>query len=431
MKKILIAIVVIVVSAGASAFAQQSLTPAAAVDIALSDNLELAAARIRIEEANARLLQAGLLPNPELELEGKFDIDFNAESKNTFSVGIVQPFSIGGRIAAQKDVARVGIERAIAEAADLERRLAGDLRRTFTELFAINEQIKLQEFLISLNEELLRATKAALSRGMVSEKDVNATLIALQQTLHKKKILESDLRSRLMELNKLMGRPAEFDFIAEGLLELRALPELSSLLLEKVLKRRPDYISARLEVAHAFNEQRLAKAEQFDSWRIGVNYEREHGSQDNGIDQFIVLKLSIPLPLFDKKQGRILETLAKKEHAQKRADALKFQISHELGDALKRAKTLATLLESYSPDILKRAEGNLKLVENGYRRGLTGITEVIQSRRQFTELKSSYIEMLAGYQRAIIDIEIAAGIFPGITKLKLANEVNYNEKINK
>lgn len=431
MNKILTIAAVMIIFVSTSSVAQQSLTPSAAVNIALSDNPELAAARIRIEEANARLLQAGLLPNPELELEGKFDFEFNTESKNTFSIGIVQPFSISGRIAAQKDVARVEIDRAIAEAVDLERRITGDVRRFFIELFAINEQIKLQGVLISLNEELLRATRAALSRGIVSEKDVNATLIAQQQTLNKKKILESHLRSKVMELNRLMGRPAGSDFVAEGSLEMPALPELSSLVLEKVLESRPDYISVRLEADLVFNEQRLIKAEQFDTWRIGVNYERERGSQENGTDQFIGLKLSIPLPFFDKKQGRILETSAKKEHARKRADALKFQISHELGDAFNRAKTLTTLLESYSPDILKRAEDNLKLVESGYRRGLTGITEVVQSRRQFAELKSSYIEMLAEYQRAIIDIEIAAGIFPGITKLRLANEVNYNEKINK
>ncbi|MEK6673831.1 MAG: TolC family protein [Nitrospirota bacterium] len=431
MKKLLIVVVVLLVFACVSAFAQQSLTPDAAVKIALNDNRELAAVRMRVEEAKARLVQAGLLPNPELEVEGKFDIAFKSESKQTFSIGIVQPFSVGGRIAAQKDVARFEIERAIAEAADLERRIVGEVRRAFTELFTADEQIKLQEFLIGLNEELLRATKAALVRGQVSEKDVNATQIALQQARQRQKVLETQRRSRLLELNKLQGKPAEFDFIAAGRLEAQALPELSAFVLEKTLERRPDYIAAQIDAALARSEQRLTKAEQFETWRIGVGYERDYGSQDNSLEQFIGLKLSIPLPLFDKKQGRILETLAKEERAQKTAEALRFQISHELADALNRVKSLASLLESYSPGILKRAESNVKLVENGYRRGLTGITEVIQSRQQFAELKSSYIELLAEYQRAVIDLEIAAGIFPGIARLKLVKEVNYSEKINK
>lgn len=435
MKTLLIAAVVIVVSASASGFAQPLLTLDAAVNSALTGNRELAAARMRVEEAKARLVQAGLLPNPELEVEGKFDIAFKSDSKHTFGIGFVQPFSISGRIVAQKGVARVDIDRALAEVDDLERRIVGDVRRMFTELFTADEQIKLQEFLIGLNEELLRATKAALVRGQVSEKDVNATQIALHQARQRQKVLETQRRSRLLELNKLMGKPAEFNFIAAGTLEAQALPELSAFVLEKALDQRPDYVGAQLDVDLARSEQRLTKAERFEAWRIGVGYQREQGAVDGtssqGVDQFVGLKLSIPLPLFDGKQGRILETLAKEDRAQKTAEALKLHISQELADALNRVKSLASLLESYSPDILKRAENNVKLVENGYRRGLTSIVEVIQSRQQFAELKSSYIDMLAEYQRAMIDLEIAAGIFTGTIKLKHANEVNSHEKSNK
>ncbi len=434
MKKLLTVVVVIITFATGQGFAQQSLTPEAAVNSALTDNRELAAMRMRVEEAKARLVQVGLLPNPELEVDGKFDIAFKSESKHTFGVGFVQPFSVSGRIAAQKGVALVDIERALAEVANLERRIVGEVRRAFIELFTIEEQIKLQEFLIGLNEELLRATKAALVRGQVSEKDVNATQIVLQQARQRQKVLETQRRSRMLELNKLLGKPADFDFIVVGKLETQALPELSAFVLEKALERRPDYIGAQLDVDLARSEQRLTKAERFESWRIGVGYQREQGAVDGassqGVDQFVGLKLSIPLPLFDGKQGRILETLAKEDRARRTAEALKLQISQELADALNRMKTLASLLESYSPGILKQAESNVKLVEDGYRRGLTSIVEVIQSRQQFAEFKSSYIDTLAEYQRSIIDLEIAAGIFHGTIKLKHANEVNSHEKSN-
>ena len=86
------------------------------------------------------------------------------------------------------------------------------------------------------------------------------------------------------------------------------------------------------------------------------------------------------------------------------------------------------MIESYSPDILNRAESNVSLAENGYRRGLIGITEVIQSGQQLAEFKSSYMEMLKEYHKALADIEIAAGIFPSAAGLKLSHEVIYSEK---
>lgn len=435
MKKLLeVAVIAVIITVSAQGSAQQLLTPEAAVNIALTENRELAAAKIRLEEAKARLVQAGLLPNPDLEINGTFDSAFKNEGEYTMGFGFNQPFSVSGRIAAQKGVARVDIERTVAEVANLERRITGEVRSVFTELSRIEERIALQEFLIGLNEELLMAIKTALERGQVSEKDVNAIQIALQQTRQQQKVLETQRRSQLLELKRLLGKPADFDLIVMGKLKLQISPDLSAFILSKALDRRPDYVGAQLEVEAARREQRLTRAERFEDWRIGVGYDRElsvvDGAPSQGTDQFVGLRLSIPLPLFDRKQGRILETLAREDRAQKNLEALGLQIAQELADALNRVKTLAPLLESYETGILKRAEDNVKLVEDGYRQGLTSIVEVIQSRQQFAELKSSYIDTLAEYQQAVIDLEIAAGIFPGTIKLKHANEVNSHEKSN-
>ncbi len=410
----------VVAATNVSAFDQQSLTLDAAVERALANNRELAAARVRVEEARARLAQAGLWPNPELELEGRFDSAFNNEGEHDFAAGVNQPFSVSGRVGAQQSVARVDIERTFAEVADLERRVVSDVRRAFSDSLAVEEQIKLHKFLIGLNEELLTATKAALERGQVSEKDVNAIQIALQQAQQRQKILETQRRSRLLELNKLMGQPAEREFALAGELQLQVLADMSAFTLEKALTRRPDFAAAQLDVNSAKAEQRLAKAERFEDWKIGAGYEREKsvidGAPPQNVDQFVGLKLSIPLPVFDRKQGRIRETVALEDRAQKTVEALKLQIAQELADAQQRVKTLAPLLESYTPEVLKRAEDNVKLVEQGYRQGLASIVEVIQSRQQFTELKSSYIDTLREYQEAVIELEIAAGIFPRTTK---------------
>jgi cobalt-zinc-cadmium efflux system outer membrane protein len=422
-----ILIMAVIVGTSVSAFAEQSLTLDAALQSALANNRELAAARVRGEEAKARLQQAGVWPNPELELGGRFDNAFRDEGQHNLSVGINQPFSVSGRIGAQKGVARVEIERTAAAVADLERRIVGEVRRAFTEVFAVEEQIKLQQFLIGLNEELLAATKGAVERGQLSEKDVNAIHIALQQARQRKTVLETQRRSHLLELNKLVGKPADNDFVAVGALDFQPLPDLSAYTLENALQRRPGFVAARLDVDSAKAEQRLAKAERFEDWRIGAAYESERSVVDGApaqpTDQFVGLKLTVPLPLFDRKQGRIRETVGLEDRAQKTAEALKLQIAQELADAQQRVKTLAPLLESYSPEILKRAEDNVKLVENGYRQGQANIVEVIQSRQQFAELKSSYIDTLREYQEGLIDLDIAAGIFPSTIKLRQSTEV--------
>ncbi len=404
-----------IVAINAAAPGQQSLTLEQAVQNAVANNRELVAARVRVEEAKARLQQAGLWPNPELELGGRFDNAFNNEGEHTIAAAVNQPFSVSGRVGAQKSIAQVDIERTLAEVADLERRTAGEVRTVFTELLTVEEQLKLQQFLIGLNEGLLTATQSALERGQVSVKDVNAILIARQQAQQRQKVLETQRRSRLLQLNRLLGQPPEYGLVAAGEFKMQPLPDPSAFTLEQALPRRPDFAAAQLDAALARSEQRLTKAERFEDWRIGAGYEREQtvveGAPPQRVGQFADLKLTVPLPLFDRKQGRIRETIAKEDRAGKLVDALRIQIAQELADALNRVKTLAPLLESYEGGLLKQAEDNVKLVEEGYRKGLIGMVEVIQSRQQFAELKSSYIDTLRDYQVALIDLDIAAGIF--------------------
>lgn len=414
--------------ASLSVFAQESLSREQSVQRALEGNRDLVAARVKVEEAKARLQQAGLWPNPELEVGNLLGNPVTSAGEYALAATVSQPFSISGRIAARKGLARVDIERTLAGVAELERGVVGEVRRAFTTYFAVEEQIKLQLFLIGLNEELLGATKVALERAQVSEKDVNAILIASQQARQRLEVLKTQRRSRSIELNKLMGQPPDRDFLVAGELELQPPPEPSTLSLDQVLTRRPDFAAAQLDVALARSEQQLAKAERIDDWRIGAGYELDKsvidGAPRQAADQFLGLKLTIPLPWFDRKQGRLRETVALEDRAQKTAEALRIQIAQEVADSLNRANTLAPLLASYQGGLLKRAEDNVTLVENGYRQGLTGIVEVIQSRQQFAELKASYIDTLREYDEAVVDLELAAGIFPSTIQLSQPTEVN-------
>ena len=426
MKKALV-VAVAFVSASVSLFAQESLSREQSVQRALESNRELVAARVQVEEAKARLQQAGLWPNPELEVGGLLGDPFTSAGEYALAATVSQPFSISGRIGARKGLARVDIERTVAGVAELERGVVGKVRRAFTTYFAVEEQIKLQMFLIGLNDELLGATKAALERAQVSAKDVNAILIASQQARQRLEVLKAQRRSRLIELNTLMGQTPDHDFVAVGELELQPLPESSTLALDQVLTHRPDFVAAQLDVALARSQQRLAKAERLDDWRIGAGYERDQsvidGAPRQSADQFLGLKLTIPLPWFDRKQGRVRETIALEDREQKTVEALRVQIAQEVADSLNQVNTLAPLLLSYQDGLLKRAEDNVKLVEDGYRQGLTGIVEVIQSRQQFAELKSSYIDTLREYDEALVDLEIAAGLFPSTIQFSQPTEV--------
>ncbi|MGH7807245.1 MAG: TolC family protein [Thermodesulfobacteriota bacterium] len=427
LRKALFATLIIVVTgssirffpAASDAEEPQSLTIDQAVDTALRENRDLKAARIQTEEAKGRLVQAGLFPNPSLETDFSSDFVFANEGERDFSAGLFQPLSLSGRIGAQKKVARVGIKRTLADIADLERILVRDVRRAFIELLGIDEQIKLQDALANLNRELIKGIESGIREGLASVRDLNAVTIALQQARQEKEVLIAQRKSKILELNRLLGKSSTFPFLPQGKIEYEAAKDLTKYSVEKAYEQRPDLRLAELSAELASADLDLAKASRFEDVRAGISYEHKRdvldipeGSIPN-TDNLIGIKLTIPLPFFDRKQGLIAETRARERRAEESVEALKLQISQEVSDALNRVNTLSALLDTYQSGILKTAEDNVKLVEGGYKEGLAGIADVIQSRLQFANLKSSYINTVRDYQIALNDLQISTGIYPG------------------
>ncbi len=410
----------------------QNLTIDQAVDIALKENRGLAAARIQVEEARGRSKQAGLYPNPEIESSFGFDTIFANDGERNFTAGINQPIPLSGRIGAQKEVANVNVNLTLSDIANLERLLVQNVRQTFIELLAIEEQLKLQETLINLNSELINGIEAGIKEGLASQQDLNAVAIALQQARQEKEVLTALGKSKIYEINNLLGMPPGFNFAPQGKLEYESLRGLNNYNADTAFSQRPDLRFAGLDIERAKADLRLAKTLRFEDITAGIFYENDRlvldstGGQITDNDQLIGVKLTIPLPLFDRKQGLIAEAQSRGNRAEENFRALKLTISQEVSDAINRVTTLSQLLDTYQTGILRTAEDNVKLVEDGFKQGLVGIADVIQSRQQFAALTSSYINSVRDYHIALNDLQISTGYYPASITYNESMEVETN-----
>ena len=393
----------------------QTLTIDQAVDISIRGNRDLIAARIQIEEARGRLKQAGLYPNPELESDFGIDTIFANDGERSFSIGINQPIPLSGRIGAQKKVASVDIKRTHADLTNIQRILARDVRLSFIELLTIEKQLKLQETLINLNSELLKGIDMGIKEGLASQQDLNAVAIALQQARQEKEVLIAQRKSNILKINNLIGKQPTFNFIPQGELAYEAVNDLNNYNIETAFAQRPDLKFAKLDVELAEADLKLAKALRFEDIKAGVFYGNDRLVLDSPVgrltdsDQLIGFKVTVPLPIFDRKQGLVAEAQAREKRAEENVEALKLTISQEVSDALNRVTTLSDLLETYQTGILKTAEDNVILVEDGFKQGLVAIVDVIQSRQQFAALTSSYINTVRNYYVSLNDLQISTG----------------------
>ncbi len=403
----------VVLLTGFSAVAEPlatNLTPESAVAMALAENRDLVAARFAIRQAEGRLKQAGLWPNPEFELGGKNDRAFANEGEYDFATGFKQRFPITGRLTKAKAVARVDVAMALAEVRNQERLLAGEVLGFSRELLVTREKLKANEEIQGVIQKVIEVSEKRLKVAEVSAADVNLAKLELQKLTLAQAALLNQQEIAATALNRLLGRepqtPLEMSGATSAQFDTNSVAEIS----RQTIARRPDRQLAALGIDRAGAEIKLAKAEKWEDWTVGFDYSRSVGNDapiGTKTDNFLGVGVSIPLPFWNRNQGRITEAQATQQRAEAELRALDLRIATEAQTAENQMRRLLGILRQYREESIKLAEENITLLQKGYADGLVSITAVIQAQQQLTELRQSYLEALADFVRAKTEWETA------------------------
>jgi cobalt-zinc-cadmium efflux system outer membrane protein len=389
---------------------------------ALADNPDLRAANEAIEVARGRLLQAGLWPNPELTLSGASDFAFQNEGEHQLAGEVAQRFPIAGRLGRARDVARVDVAAAIAEARDFERTLIGDVQRTALRILALDRAIAAWDDVIGPARELTRVSQRRLEAAEASEVDLNLLAVQVAGFEQEQQQLEVERRGEQIRLNQLLQREISAPVVLSGSLEDGFLDaESLGVIGDGASERRPDLISARLLVDRARAEARLARADAWEDWSfgVGIDAEKQVFADEPAIDpigtkrdEFLRFGLSVPLPLWNRNQGNVAAAIAEERRAASSVAALEQVVAAEIAAARARVLDFAQLERSYRETALPRARRNVDLLDRGYRQGLSPISALVQAEQQLADAMLRHARLLGEVRQAEIDLETAAAASP-------------------
>lgn len=138
---------------------------------------------------------------------------------------------------------------------------------------------------------------------------------------------------------------------------------------------------------------RLAKSERVPN--VDLFYRRLQGTRENAYD----VGLRIPIPLFDRKRGRVREAESELRSVEASLESTRNQIGLELRSrelVLERALESASVLQS---DVLPKVEASLRGAEVRYAAGDTSLPDVLAVRREATAARLQYL----GALRAVIE----------------------------
>lgn len=375
-------------------------------------NKDLQAARYAIDIGRARLVQAGLRPNPTLDLSGRSDFLFNNEGEYDVSIALNQEFPVAGRILRQKDVARVDIALAEMEVAEAGRKLADDIAGKVYRLLVSQRKEGALGSIIVAEEKLLKTSRARFRAAEVSELDVNTVQLDLQRLGMDRALLHNEQQALTGALNILLGRDASTALtVLEPIPESRPLPGLAQLE-HLAMQQRPDLQAALLGVDRAVAEKALARSLRWQDWSVGLELAQDKqailGAPEQGVDRSIGVSVSIPLPVFNKGQGLVAEADANRDQSLARVEALRASIRGELAGAHAQATRLQAALARFGEGASPISARNIRLARQGYDMGLVPVFDVVQAQRQQSELDKAYVETLDQFLQALVRLNTAA-----------------------
>lgn len=395
---------------GTSARADETgLTIGKAVETALANNGELAAAKTEMGLREAAKIRAGQWPNPEVEIGGAFA----DASENTVSAGLSQEIITGGKLRKRTLSADREIAAYSHVLGDAGRRLAEEVKLAYWDAVFASNALVLTEKSAELNRELVGVAGERFSEGDIPELELTLSKVELGRAEEKKLKAESAHAEARARLFTLMGVPDDGVVLAEPTLVVPALnPEEMK---AAAIANRPDIkaLTAASEKADADIE--AANAERWPNVTASLFYERENSATDSGgaeqrdIANFVGIRFTVPVPIFDRNQGGIMEARTSKDAAVIRRGYLEDKVRKEVGLACKRLLLAKGVVEVYGEKIIPQQAENLRLMQEAYRLGEVGMLDIVFEQRKFVELNEEYISSRREAARAVVALESATG----------------------
>lgn len=383
------------------------ITLADAIAAALQGSPELATVSYDVRSREALALQAAARPNPELGVEledfaGSGDRQGFDSAQTTLS--LAQLVELGGKRSARVQLA----ERETALAGwDFEtRRLAvlTDATKAFVAVLALQDRQSLVRDLESLAAETLRSVASTVRAGAVSPVEEDRARVNLErvqlEVVRSAKELE---RARALLAATWGQSQAGFERARGDLAALPPLPTPERLL--AAAPESPELARWNAEISQREAAIALERARRIPDVTLSLGARHYAEGSDTGL----VAGVSVPLPLFDRNRGNILDTRYRLARAQAERRLADVSVRTALTASYQELSIANGEIEALRDRIIPRAERVFQETRRGYATGLFRYVEVLDAQRTLFDARRELLEALAAFHFSATDLERLTG----------------------
>ena len=384
-----------------------ALTLRLAMALAIARNPELQAFAWDVRAAEVRILQAGMWPNPEMEAEveniagsGAFSGTDAAET----TISLAQTFPLGGDIQRRRESAKLDARLASWDYEAARLQVLAEVTLRFIDALAADRRIFLAEQELQLAEGIERIATKRVEAGDASPvEQARATvpvITAEVELMRARRQREAAYRRLALTWD---AQQVTFDGVRGELDKISPTPDRDVLV--QRINQNPAAAQWATQISARIAQRRQAEADAIPdlTGRLGITHQNEVD------DVALVIGVSLPLPLFDRRQGDILAARYGEAGAHHRKREAERRIESMLNAAYIELVTAHDEALALRERTLPAATGAFDATQQAFNEGKLPFIDVLDAQRTLLDLKQRHLKVLVAYHIAVADIESLIG----------------------
>lgn len=391
----------------------ESLALDRALELAERYSPRLQIALAQVERARSGIRTARAYPNPEFEiLTGQVRARVpGLRSGQGTSISVGQTIDLPNQRTPRINAAESGLEGSRYALQEARLLLRADVKQAFYTVLRRRAEYELALDNQKLLEQIKNRIELRVKVGEGARFELVRAEAELSSAVNQSNSAKLRVTQALAQLRVLIGAPLPADTDVTGDLDPVTPTEDLETLRKRVMERYPAVLQAQTNVKQA--EARLEAERALRVPRptlfAGVDQDPE---QRQGI-----FGVSVPIPLWDQRQGPIGESVALFQQATSQAELTRLEVTGDLEVNYNRLKVSAQQIAAFEGGLLKQAESALRVAEAAFRFGERGFIEVLDAQRVLRTVRADFLNARFEKQAAAIEIDrLTAKDLPGDTK---------------
>jgi cobalt-zinc-cadmium efflux system outer membrane protein len=379
-----------------------------AIDTALAKDPRLQVSEAEVEMARGALVAAATYPhNPEIEVFGASRRE-TGEYEADFGIGVAQEIELPRKRRVRGAVADARLQTAQSRLGRERLVVASETHMMFVDALEARELLRVARADAGLTGRLHDVARRRLQRGAATQLELNLAEAEFGRAEGRVEQAAGAFDAARVALARAMGVSPLTPPIPAGSLhiDLPPPPGLATLG-EKALSGRKDLRALREVEVESAARAELADLSVWPNLTFGVFAEREAERET-----IIGGRFSIPVPVFHRSQGEILEARAAIVRAAADRRAAELVAEQELSTAFVTYQSAQRRAERLRRRVFGNLKSNVALLEKAFAAGKTTWSDVLIIGRSLVDAERELVTAQAEARRNWVTLQLAAGLVP-------------------